>query len=143
MMNRVILVGRLARDPELRYTPSNVATCSFTIAVERPFKNPTSGEKEADFIPVVVWRNQAENVNKFTKKGSLVGVEGRIQTRNYDDKDGIRKYVTEVVADNVTFLDSKGSQEGVQSNNDYNKKSQDNEDDKYSNASFSSNDLPF
>lgn len=106
-MNKVVLIGRLTKDPDLRYTPSNIPSATFTIAVNRTFANQ-SGVKEADFINIVVWRKQAENVKKFITKGSLVAVEGRIQTRNYDDKDGKKVYVTEVVADNVQFLESKG-----------------------------------
>ena len=107
-MNKVILIGRLTRDPELRYTSSNVATCTFSLAVDRPFTNQ-SGEREADFINIVVWRKQAENCKNYLTKGSQVAIEGRIQTRNYDDKDGKKVYVTEVVADNVQFLGAKGS----------------------------------
>jgi len=110
-MNKAILVGRLTKDPELRTTGSGVSTASFTVAVTRPFTNQ-NGERDADFISVVVWRKQAENVCKYTNKGSLVGVEGRIQTRSYDHTDGTKRYVTEVVADNVTFLGSKGSGSG-------------------------------
>jgi single-strand DNA-binding protein len=105
-MNKVVLIGRLTKDPDLRYTSSNVPTVNFTIAVSRPFANQ-AGVREADFINVVVWRKQAENVKKFVTKGSLVAVEGRIQTRNYDGQDGKKVYVTEVIADNVQFLDSK------------------------------------
>lgn len=106
-MNRVELVGRLTRDPELRHTPNGAATCNITIAIDRlPDQN---GNRTADFIPVVVWNKQAENVCKYLAKGRLVAVEGRIQTRNYEDKDGKRVYVTEVVASNVQFLESKNS----------------------------------
>ena len=106
-MNRVELVGRLTRDPELRHTPNGAATCNITIAIDRlPDQN---GNRTADFIPVVVWNRQAENVSKYLAIGRLVAVEGRIQTRNYEDKDGKRVYVTEVVASNVQFLESKNS----------------------------------
>jgi len=108
MLNRVILIGRLTKDPELRYTPNGIAVASFTLAVNRPFNNQ-QGEQEADFIPIVVWRKQAENCANYIGKGSLVAVEGRIQTRTYDGKDGQRRYVTEVIADNVRFLDKRGS----------------------------------
>ena len=111
-MNKVILIGRLTRDPELRYTSSNVATCTFSVAVDRPFANQ-NGEREADFINIVVWRKQAENCKNYLTKGSQVAIEGRIQTRNYDDKDGKKVYVTEVVADNVQFLGTKGSNGGA------------------------------
>ncbi len=105
-MNKVFLIGRLTRDPELRYTGSNVAVASFTIAVNRTFTNQ-SGEREADFISVVVWRKQAENVKNYLSQGSQVAIDGRIQTRTYDDNEGKRRYVTEVVADNVEFLGGK------------------------------------
>lgn len=106
-MNRTILVGRLTADPELRTTPNGIATTRITVAVNRmPNAN---GERVADFINVVVWRRQAENVAKFCTKGSLVGVEGRIQSRSYDAQDGTRRYVTEVIADNITFLGSRSS----------------------------------
>ncbi|MFC0296071.1 single-stranded DNA-binding protein [Geobacillus jurassicus] len=110
MINRVILVGRLTRDPELRYTPSGVAVATFTLAVNRPFTNQ-QGERETDFIQCVVWRRQAENVANFLKKGSLAGVDGRLQTRSYENQEGRRVYVTEVVADNVQFLEPKGTSE--------------------------------
>ena len=104
-MNRTILVGRLTADPELRTTPNGIATTRITVAVDRiPNAN---GERLADFINVVVWRRQAENVAKYCSKGSLVGVDGRIQTRSYDSQDGTRRYVTEVVAENIRFLGSR------------------------------------
>ena len=105
-MNRVCLIGRLTTKPELRNLPSGIATTRFTLAVNRNFSN-AQGEREADFITIVAWRNQAENICKFLDKGSLVSVEGRIQTGSYDDKDGKRVYTTEVVADQVNFLESK------------------------------------
>ncbi|MCQ2010704.1 MAG: single-stranded DNA-binding protein [Sporolactobacillus sp.] len=108
MINRVVLVGRLTKNPELRYTPNGVAVTSFTIAVNRPFSNQ-QGEREADFIPVVVWRRQAENAANFLQKGSLAGVDGRIQTRSYENNEGRRVYVTEVVADSVQFLEPKST----------------------------------
>ena len=104
-MNRVELVGRLTKDPELRYTSSNIASVRFTLAVNRPFQNQ-NGERETDFISCVAWRNQAENMKKYVTKGSLISVEGRIQTGSYD-KDGQRVYTTDVVADSVQFLESK------------------------------------
>ena len=104
-MNKVVLIGRLTRDPELRYTGSNTPVASFTLAVNRPFSNQ-QGEREADFINVVVWRKQAENVKNYLSQGSQAAVEGRIQTRSYDDQNGQKRYVTEVVADNVEFLDN-------------------------------------
>lgn len=108
MINRVILVGRLTKDPEYRQTPNGVSVATFTLAVNRPFTN-SQGEREADFINVVVFRKQAENVSKYLFKGSLAGVDGRIQSRNYENNEGRRVFVTEVVADSVQFMDSKGS----------------------------------
>ncbi|MBQ1496321.1 MAG: single-stranded DNA-binding protein [Bacilli bacterium] len=105
MMNRVELIGRITRDPELRYTNSNIATARFTLAVNRPFQGQ-NGEQGTDFINIVVWRKQAENVAKYVSKGSLVAVEGRIQTGSYE-KDGQRIYTTDVVADSVQFLETK------------------------------------
>ena len=117
MLNKVVLIGRLTKDPDLRYTTSNIPTVNFTLAVNRPFANQ-GGTREADFINVTVWRKQAENVKKYITKGSLVAVEGRIQTRNYNDKDGKKVYVTEVIADNVQFLEPKG-QRSMDDNNSY------------------------
>ena len=117
MMNRVVLVGRLTKDPDLKYTPSGVAVATFTLAVNRQFSNQ-SGEREADFINCVVWRKPAENVSNFLKKGSLAGVDGRIQTRNFEGQDGKRVYVTEVVAESVQFLEPRGG--GEQQNNQSN-----------------------
>lgn len=114
MINRVVLVGRLTKDPELRYTPSGVAMARFTLAVNRTFSNQ-QGEREADFINCVVWRKQAENTANYLKKGSLAGVEGRIQTGSYEGQDGKRVYTTDVVADSVQFLEPKNGQ-GNQNN---------------------------
>jgi single-strand DNA-binding protein len=106
MLNRSILIGRLTRDPDLRYTPNGVAVASFTLAVNRA---KAEGVLKADFIPVVVWQKQAEHCANYIGKGSLVAVEGRIQVRNYENKEGKRVYVTEVVAENVRFLDKRGA----------------------------------
>lgn len=108
MLNRVVLVGRLTKDPEFRTTPSGVEVATFTLAVNRTFTN-AQGEREADFINVVVFRKQAKNVNDYLSKGSLAGVDGRVQSRSYENQEGRRVFVTEVVADSVQFLDSKGS----------------------------------
>jgi single-strand DNA-binding protein len=108
VLNRAILIGRLTKDPELRYTPNGVAVASFTLAVNRPWLNQ-QGEREADFLPIVVWRKQAESCANYIGKGSLVAVEGRIQVRTYDTKDGQRRWVTEVVADSVRFLERRES----------------------------------
>ena len=106
-MNKVVLIGRLTRDPELRYTSSNIPSATFSLAVNRPFQNQ-NGVREADFINIVMWRKQAETAKKYLTKGSLISIEGRIQTRNYDGADGKKVYVTEVVADNFKFLETKG-----------------------------------
>lgn len=105
-MNRVCLIGRLTAKPELRTTNNNLSTTRFTLAVNRSFSN-AQGEREADFITIVAWRKQAENICQYLDKGSLVSVEGRIQTGSFDDKDGNKRYTTEVIADQVNFLESK------------------------------------
>lgn len=110
MINRAVLVGRLTRDPDLRYTSSGAAVVSFTLAVDRSFTN-RSGEREADFINCVMWRKPAENFANFTHKGSMVGIDGRIQTRSYENQQGNRVYVTEIVADNFALLESKAQSE--------------------------------
>ena len=109
MMNSICLVGRLTKDAELRYTPSNVAVATFTLAVNRAFKNE-NGDREADFINCVMWRQQAENLANWAKKGALIGITGRIQTRSYDNQQGQRVYVTEVVAEQFQLLESRNSQ---------------------------------
>lgn len=112
-MNRVVLIGRLTKDPDLRFTPgTGAAVTSFTLAVDRRF----SKENEADFIPIVVWGKQAESTANYMSKGKLIGISGRIQTRSYDAKDGTRRYVTEVIADEVQFLEW-GSGEAKVTNN--------------------------
>lgn len=112
MLNRVVLIGRLARDPELRYTPNGVASCTFTLAVERNFTQ--QGKKEADFINIVTWRNLAENCANYLKKGNMAAVDGRLQIRHYENKEGKRVYVSEIVADNVRFLETKNQNEDQQ-----------------------------
>ena len=114
MINNVVLIGRLTRDPELRYTPSNVAVATFNLAVNRNFKG-ANGDREADFINCIMWRKQAENFANWVKKGALVGITGRIQTRTYDNQQGQRVYVTEVVAENFQLMEFKkdGSQQTV------------------------------
>ena len=140
-MNKVILIGRLARDPEMRTTPSGVATTSFTIAVQRNYAN-AQGDREADFISCVAWRKQAENIAKYCSKGSQVAVEGRIQIRNYDAQDGTKRYVTEVIADNVSFLGgrSTSSESSSYAANNYNNVSNTN-DSMSSNNFGGSNDI--
>ena len=110
MINSVVLVGRLTRDPELRYTPSGRPWQSFTVAIDRRFTNQ-QGQREADFINCVMWRKATENFANFTHKGSLVGIEGRIQTRSYENQQGQRVYVTEVLAENFSLLESKAESE--------------------------------
>lgn len=110
-INNVVLVGRMTKDAELRYTPSNVAVATLTLAVNRPFKNQ-NGEHEADFINVVIWRQQAENLANWAKKGAQIGITGRIQTRSYDNQQGQRVYVTEVVAETFQLLESRSVREG-------------------------------
>ena len=115
-MNKVTLIGRLTKDPELRYTSSNIAVASFTLAVDRGYTSP-NGERQADFLNIVVWRKPAENVKKFLTKGSQVAVDGSIQTRSYDDQNGQKRYITEILANSVEFLGSKGntsSQQGTE-----------------------------
>lgn len=109
MMNNVMLIGRLTKDVELRYTQSGKACANFTIAVNRPYKN--GEEREADFINIVAWENLAENANKYISKGSLVGIEGRLQTRTYEASDGKKKVITEVLASNIQFLNKKKEKE--------------------------------
>lgn len=108
MINRSVLVGRLTRDPDLRYTAAGTAVATFTVAVNRQFTN-SNGEREADFINCVIWRKSAENFANFTHKGSLVGIDGRIQTRNYENQQGQRVYVTEVVVENFALLEPKSA----------------------------------
>lgn len=128
MLNTVILIGRLTKDPDLKYTPAGVAVAQFTLAVDRPFTSGENQQREADFIPIVTWRQLAETVANYTRKGRLVAVEGRIQVRNYENNEGKRVYVTEIIANNVRFLDKApenaqegagGSRGGGGSNNSY------------------------
>ena len=112
MLNKTFLQGRLVADPELRHTQNNVAHASFRLAVDRDFKDKDTGERKADFINVVAWRQTAEFVSRFLTKGRMAIVEGKLQTRNYEDRDGNKRFVTEVVADNVYFGDSKKEGDG-------------------------------
>lgn len=116
MINNVTIAGRLTKDVELRYTGSGIAVGSFTLAVERPFKN-ADGEKETDFINGVIWRKNAKNMANFTTKGSRVGITGRIQTRNYQNNEGQTIYVTEVVAENFHTIDTKAETDAQRSQN--------------------------
>lgn len=149
-LNRVILVGRLTKDPDLRYTPNGVAVATFTLAVNRPFAN--QGTREADFLNIVIWRKQAENVANYLRKGSLAGVDGRLQTRNYEGQDGKRVYVTEVLAESVQFLEPRNS--GGEQRNSFNQQpvgggfsnqgsSQSSNPGNQGNSGFTKNDDPF
>ncbi|MQS44265.1 single-stranded DNA-binding protein [Companilactobacillus mishanensis] len=148
MINRSVLTGRLTRDPELKYTQSGKAVASFTLAVNRQFTD-ANGERQADFINCVIWSKSAETLANYTHKGSLIGVDGRIQTRSYENQQGNRVYVTELIADSFTFLESKS--ESQQSNNDYsnnqsNQNNQSSNKDPFSNNSgvdINDDDLPF
>jgi single-strand DNA-binding protein len=148
MMNRTILVGRLVKDPEIRYTQGGKPVTSFTLAVKRTFKN-SQGDYEADFVGCTAWNN-AENVANYLKKGSLAGVDGRIQTRNFEGQDGKRVFVTEVVAESVQFLEPKG-QSNNQSSNQNNNQGSNNytrvDEDPFKNdgqaIDISDDDLPF
>ena len=148
MINSICLVGRMTKDAELRHTPSNVAVATFTLAVNRNFKNQ-NGEREADFINIVAWRQTAEIIAQYCGKGSQIGVTGRIQTRNYENQQGQRVYVTEVVAEHVELLDSKNdNQQGKSSG--YNQQPQQNgymqQGSSFGNSSpmdISDDDLPF
>ncbi len=141
MINRVVLVGRVTKDIELRYTGSGDAVGSFTLAVERNFKNK-SGERETDFVSCVIWRKPAENLANFTGKGAMLGVEGRLQTRTYDNDQGQKVYVTEIVVDNFQLLETRAESEARRSQNQpiQDKKT----DSKNGNSlNVSDNDLPF
>ena len=135
-MNSVSLVGRLTKDIDLRFTQSGTAVGNFILAVNRPFKNE-QGEREADFISCVVWRKAAENLSNFTRKGSQIGITGKLQTRNYEDKNGQRVYVTEVVVDNFDLLDPKEKTDNSQQN--YQQQYQPNSQQQYQNNYQQSN----
>jgi single-strand DNA-binding protein len=142
MLNRVILIGRLTKDPDLRYTPAGVAVCQFTLAVDRPFTSQ-GGEREADFIPVVTWRQLGETCANYLRKGRLTAVEGRIQVRNYENNEGKRVYVTEVIADNVRFLESNRDNNQQERQERQEHKSQDPFFDDGKPIDISNMDLPF
>ena len=116
-MNKVFLIGHLVKDPELRYTSSNIPVASFTLAVNRNFTNQ-NGEKETDFINIVAWKKQAENIHKYCFKGSKVAIDGRLQTRSYEDQTGQKRYVTEVVSENIEFLSAKKEETKEKSNSE-------------------------
>ena len=150
MINRAVLTGRLTKDPELRTTQSGLSVVSFNLAVDRQYTN-SQGKRDADFISCVIWRKAAENFCNFTSKGSLVGIDGRIQTRNYDDKDGKRVYVTEVVVDNFALLESKKDRQNNNNKGTYSKGNNganyDNSQDPFNSSGdtidISDDDLPF
>ncbi len=140
MINRVVLVGRLTRDVEVRKTQSGLSVAQFTVACDRRGSRDANGQSQADFIGCVAWRQTADFLAQYAKKGNLVGVEGRIQTRNYDDRDGKRVYVTEVLADSVQLLESRRSREdngGYSANNNYDNNGYNNNS--YSNNSYGNN----
>ena len=141
MLNRVILIGRLTRDPELKYTPAGVAVTQFTLAIDRPFTSGGSKEREADFINIVTWRQLAETCANYLRKGRLTAVEGRIQVRNYDNNEGKRVYVTEIIADNVRFLESSGG--GNRSESSGSREQQDPFIEDGNPVDINSDDLPF
>jgi single-strand DNA-binding protein len=117
-MNKIILVGRLTKDPEIRSTSAGFATANFTVAVNRRYKNKEGGY-DADFLPCVAFRTTAEFIGKFFKKGSLIGLEGSVQTRSYDAQDGTKRYVTEVNVENVEFVGGKNDSSSVPTNDSY------------------------
>lgn len=151
-MNRVILVGRITKDPELRRTNSNIPYCQFILAVNRRYQNK-NGERQADFISCVAWRQTAELLARYITKGRQIGVEGQIQTRTYDDQNGVRHYITEVVCDSITFLEPRGQQadpyrQDYPQHNDYhqyNQQEYNQFEDPFSDieSDISSDDLPF
>lgn len=148
MINSTVLVGRMTKDAELKYTGNNIAVASFSLAVNRNFKD-ANGEREADFINCVIWRQQAENLANWAKKGALIGITGRIQTRSYENQQGQRVYVTEVVAENFQMLESRAAREGGNASNSYSQQQGPNfarENTQYHNSNpinISSDDLPF
>ncbi|MGM9971533.1 MAG: single-stranded DNA-binding protein [Anaeroplasmataceae bacterium] len=156
MINNVVLVGRITRDPELRYTPNNIATVSFSIAVDRGVQSQ-SGERQADFINCVAWRQSAEFMSKYIKKGYMIGVTGRIQTRQYQSQDGQTRYVTEVVCDSVQNLQPRDNTQMTQGQPNYNQQpnqyqqpsynqyqgQKQNQQDTFNVSDVSEDDLPF
>lgn len=150
MINRVVLIGRLTKDIELRYTSSGTAVGSFILAVNRQFTNQ-NGQREADFINCVIWRKSAENLANFTHKGSLIGVEGRIQTRSYDNSQGTRVYVTEAVIDTFSLLEPRSTgnkQNSVPDFNNFSKEPSNSTSDPFAkdngkSVDISDDDLPF
>ena len=145
MINNVTLAGRLTKDVELKYTPANQAVAQFTLAVNRTFKN-ANGERESDFINCVIWRKSAENFANFVKKGALISITGRIQTRNYENQQGQRVYITEVIAENFQMLESRNQQQGQQQAQQQATQQQVNQPDPFAGGaptSLNDDDLPF
>lgn len=144
MINNVVLVGRLTKAPDLRYTASGTGVATFTLAVNRNFTNQ-DGNREADFINCVIWRKSAETLANYARKGTLIGVTGRIQTRNYENQQGQRVYVTEVVTDNFQLLESRSTNEQRQNDDNRQKTNEDSSNsDPFSGSSIDiSDDLPF
>lgn len=149
MLNRVILIGRLVRDPELKYTATGVAVAQFTLACDRPFTTGEGSDKkrEADFLPIITWRALAENCANYLRKGRLCAVEGRIQIRNYDNSEGRKVYVTEIIADNVRFLESANRNDSGGNGNDSGSNGQKEGEEPFSTydnpIDISDDDLPF
>ena len=141
MINKIILVGRITRDPELRKTQSDISVVNFSLAVNRIYSDP-SGERKADFINCVVWRKQADNLEKFVKKGMLLGIEGRLQQKQYETEQGKRN-TYEVLCDSIQFLESKNSQNTSQNSNNYQEKKENDEFYEASNDLAAEEDLPF
>ena len=145
MINRVVLVGRITKDVDLRVTGSNVSVAQFSLAVNRNYTS-ANGEKQADFISCVAWRNQADFMKKYVRKGALLGIEGRIQTRNYEDNTGQTRYVTEIQVENVQLLESKGEASNQSNNENDSRNSRDEQNDEFYNTSkhlVADEDLPF
>lgn len=142
MINNVVLVGRLTRDPELRFTSNGQAVTSFTLAVNRNFTNQ-SGEREADFVNCVIWRKPAETLANYAKKGTLIGVVGRIQTRNYENQQGQKVFVTEVVCDNFQLLERRDASESQSNNSSSNQESSSFNHNNQANNDFKRNSDPF
>lgn len=137
-MNSVDLIGRLTKNVDLKFTTTGLAVGQFTLAVNRDYTNK-DGEREADFVNCVIWRKAAENLANFTKKGSQIGIQGKIQTRNYEDKEGRRVYVTEVIVDRFHLLDPKGASQGNTTNNNATNNTNNNNSNPNSNANYDAN----
>jgi len=146
-MNQIVIMGRLTRDPELRHTPNGVAVASFSVAVDRGYTPKDGGEKQTDFIDVVAWRNTAEFVSKYFVKGQMAAVSGRLQIRDWTDKDGNKRRSAEVVADNIYFTESKKSREAsfgpVDTKDDYPSFGSPVESSDFAELAIDDGDLPF